>query len=244
MGMHVGLLRLVRTPCQELKRHLPLQNEESVCAEPIRNRSVQLVFCFCSYEWSWPNPSKMVGILSCSLGLLRYLDRALWSLGHSRVIPFSHRHTKIRICVAECKFTQPSTTSAMSPGIGWWHLAHLLLRVRSHGLCIQDISHGLSKQAMPGLEQSARRLSSIQQPQRHCSRSATNGQCPMPDRSFQAPLTGRIKSRRLERQTASANTNPEQSRRWSPLHASAHCQGRRQSLPLRPARHPCCRAGT
>jgi hypothetical protein len=156
----------------------------------------------------------------------------------------SHRHTNIRICVAECKSTQPSTTSAMSPGIGWWHLAHLLLRVRSHGLCIQDISHGLPKQAMPGLEQSARCLSSIQQPQRHGSCSATNGQCPMPDRSLQAPLTGHIRSRRLERQTASANTNPEQSRRWSPLHASAHCQGLRQSLPLTPARHPCCRAGT
>ena len=38
---------------------------------------------------------------------------------------------------------------------------------------------------MPGLEQPARRLSRFQQPHRHSSRSATNGQRPLPDRSVQ-----------------------------------------------------------
>jgi hypothetical protein len=157
MGMHAGLLRLVRTPCPELKRHLPLQNGESVCAEPIRNRSVQPVFCFCSYEWSWPNPSEMVGVLSCSLGQLRYLDRALWSLGRSRLFIISQTHKHQDLC---CGMQIHPTlddlgheprhrlvASGTSPAAGqesWFvHPGHLSLMDSQNRQC-QDLSNQLA----------------------------------------------------------------------------------------------------
>jgi hypothetical protein len=50
----------------------------------------------------------------------------------------------------------------MSQRNGLWHLAHRLLLAQGHGLHMPNILHGLSNQAMPGLEQPARCLPSLQ----------------------------------------------------------------------------------
>ena len=71
-------VRLKTSADLALKKRPLLQNEESVCAAPTHNQSVQTGAFFYSCEWSSPNSAGIMGLLFCSLDQLLYLDLTLW----------------------------------------------------------------------------------------------------------------------------------------------------------------------